>query len=406
MSYFRFGSLAVFVVGCAAAGCLRLGNEPPRNSGPEPTTPATEEECRAVAVELEQAVRSGNPSRAVQAFALEVVAHRVVAGLPVAEDQKPDLFKLLPIRADTNGLINRILTEVANGGQFKLLRVGPSDGGGHKATFRLTRERFEVQYVDVMVARYPGGRVGVEEVVWLNDGNRLTTMVRWVILPAAALRDPGMEPRVSEEDRLYLASSKKVQDLYGAFSKRDWREVVTLYKGLPTGLQQFKPLLFMYAHACVKGKTGDGAAALAHCRQRFPGDPAVDMLAVDHHLLQDQFRSARRALDALEAWGGEDAVLIALRAITLSESGQMNAARAMAERAVAADPELKLAYLCRIVLATRAGDHADTLEWLKKTVENTRHDFGDLRQVPLYAPFVQSPEFRQWIVWRATRHGR
>jgi tetratricopeptide (TPR) repeat protein len=263
-----------------------------------------------------------------------------------------------------------------------------------------------VTYLDVMVARFPGGRVGVEDVVWVEDGDSLAEMVRHAVLPAAALRDAGMDARLGEMDRLFVANSKKVQDLIKASRARKWQEVITLYKGLPAGLQHHKPILFKYAEACVHVGRAEGTAALETCRKRFPGDPALDILTVGYHLERDEYRAAMRGLDAMKAWTGDDALLDAIRAVSLTKSGQLKEARAVAERSVAADPELKLAYISRILVAIEEQNHADTLEWLKKTVENTRHDFGDLRQVPLYAPFVQSPEFRQWIAWRATRHER
>jgi hypothetical protein len=394
----------VLLAACAAAGCVPPPGEPPP-AGPEPTTPATEEECRTVAVELEQAVRSKDPSQAIQAFALEVVAHRVVTGLPVAEGLKTELLKLLPARADTNAVIDRVVTGVAQGGQFKLLRVGPADGGGYKATFRITSATLSLTYVDVFVAKFPGGRAGVEDVVWVEDGDRMTELVRQKILPAAALRDPGLDARLSEEDRLYLANAKKVDDLHQAFRKRQWPELIKLYQELPAGLQDRKPILFKYASACARTGGADAKAALERCRQKFPGDPAADMVAMDYHLKRREFGAVRRILDALRAWAGEDAALDALKALLLGETGQMKAARTLAEQAVATDPGLKIPYVVRITLALVAQDHADTLTWLKKMVQNTGQDFGDLRRNPPFERFVQSPEFRQWLAWRATRQG-
>ena len=84
------------------------------------------------------------------------------------------------------------------GGQFKLLRVYPAEGRS-VATFRVTLADFGVVYLDVLAARFPGGRVGVEEIVRVNDGDRLTDMIRRAILPAAALRDPGLGARLHTE---------------------------------------------------------------------------------------------------------------------------------------------------------------------------------------------------------------
>ena len=103
------------VILLATAGCFRLPSGPTTAPGPEPTTAATDDEARAVAAELEAAVRSGDRSRAMQEFALEVVAHRVVTGLPLTAGTQADLLKILPARADTNELVDNLLILVARG---------------------------------------------------------------------------------------------------------------------------------------------------------------------------------------------------------------------------------------------------------------------------------------------------
>jgi tetratricopeptide (TPR) repeat protein len=219
------------------------------------------------------------------------------------------------------------------------------------------------------------------------------------------LRDPRLEARLGEQDRLYLAHAKKVKELNRAFHARKWQEVITAHKGLPAGLQDYKPLVLKSARARVLVGGADGTAALETCRKRFPGDPAVDMLALDYHYARRDYAAAVRALDVLQDWCGEDALLDAGRAFVLAQAGQLKAARAAAERAVAADPELKLGYVTGILVAVAEQDHAETLAWLKRAVEATGHDFGDLRQLPAYAEFIESPEFRKWLAWRATRRG-
>ena len=77
----------------------------------------------------------------------------------------------------------------------------------------------------------------------------------------------------------------------------------------------------------------------------------------------------------------------------------------MAERAVAADPELKAAYFSRIMVALQERDDAAALAWLKRTAEATGHRFGDLRKNPNYTKFVRSPEYREWLAWEEGRPG-
>jgi len=394
--------LVVLIGGCSVAGCSRLSPGSAPTSGPEPTTEATEEECRAAAAELEQAIRSGNLQRALQAFSLEVLTHRAVAGLPVAEGMKPELHDVLHSRANTSAVVEGLLADVRNGGQFKLLRIRPADGR-HKATFRVIFPNFAAAYLDVVIARFPSGRVGVEDAIVLVEGDRFTDLLRIDILPAAILRDQSLTDRVSADDRLVLDNSEKVKELYRAFAAKNWRELIAIYNGLPTGLKERKPFLSRYATACIRTGRPEQVAALENYRRRFPGDPGIYVLALEHHFDRYEYEAALQALANVRASIGEDPYIDAAESIILFKRGQTKKAKEQAERAVEADPGLKISYLARLHIAVELKDHADTLEWMKRLVEKTGHDFGNLRRSPKYAAFVESSEFRQFLAWRANR---
>ena len=371
-------------------------------TGPEPTTAATEEECRAAAAELEQAIRSGDTQRAQHAFGLEVLTHRAVSELPVADNLKSELRDVMHSRANTSMFVEGLLGHVRNGGQFKLLRIRPADGR-HTATFRFVHMKFTFEYLDVVIARFPSGRVGIEDATLLREGDRLKDVLRIDILPAAILRDPSLTDRVSADDRLLLDNSEKKQELYRAYRAKKWQETIAKYKELPTGLQDRKPFLFRYITACIEARRPEQAAALERCRQLFPGDPGIHLLVTDHHFSRNEYKPTLQALTDFRAYVGEDPVLDVIESFVHFRSGEVKKAKLAVEQAVEADPELKMSYGMRLGFALALKDHADTLEWIKRAVEKTGHDFGDLRRVPAYAAFVESPEFRQFLAWRANR---
>jgi hypothetical protein len=393
-----------------AAVCLLAGacDGSPEGSGepipePEPTAAATDDEARALAAELEQAVRSRDRSRAVQAFALEVVAHRATSTIPMAADKAPEVFKLVPGRAATHRLVELIVSEAGGPRGFKLVRVRPADGR-HVATYRLLVGEMAAVYLDVVIARFASGRVGVEDVVLLHEGERVSEVVRLELLPAATLRDTGLPARLGEDDQLFLAHSGKINDLYQAAGDARWKEVITLYEGLPAGLRERKAVWIKYARACARtGRDDQAEAALAGLRRRFPQDPAAEVLASDYYWSRQEYAASGRAGDALRAVVGDDAWLDAHRAAVLAKTGQLRAGRAAAERAVAADPDLRPAYFSRILVALQGDDHADTLTWLKLLQEKTGFHPGDLRRLPLYAAFIRSPEYREWVTWEAAQ---
>jgi len=257
--------------------------------------------------------------------------------------------------------------------------------------------------LDVVFARFPSGRVGIEDAALLGEGDRLKDVLRIDILPAAILRDPSLTDRVSADDRLFLDNSEKKQEMYRAFRAKKWQETIAKYKELPTSLQDRKPFLFRYTKACIMAGRPEQVAALDRCRQQFPGDPGIPLLASDLHFGRGEYKDTLQALTDFRAYVGEDPIIDAVESRVHFKRGEVKKAKLAAERAIEADPELKLSYGMRIIIALELKDHADALEWMKRLVEKTGHDFGNLRRAPAYAAFVDSPEFRQFLAWRANR---
>jgi tetratricopeptide (TPR) repeat protein len=383
-----------------APGCFWSSNKG-TEANPDALSQAADAEAQAFAHELELAFQSKDRSRAMQVCALEVIAHRVANSLPLAEDKKADTVKFLQTKADAGEFVDELLDIIRDGGVFKLLRVQAIDER-HHATFRLTHPKSSViVYVDTIIARSAVGRVGVEDIIILNDGERLTDQIRYDILPAAALRDSSLESRLSDDEKLLVAHSDKVKKLLKARNNNKMREVVAAYKDLPLGLKNRKACLFIYVRAIESRDRAEQKRTMDTCRQLFPGDPALVLFCLDLHVARDEKREAIQEIEALRKIVGEDAYLDAAEAALLGKLGQYETARAAADRAIQREPDLLFAYISRISVAVDEKNYVDVLAWLKKTVEQTGHYFGDLRTLPAYSSFVRSPQHEEWLKWLA-----
>jgi hypothetical protein len=403
----RLVSVCIFMgAWLATAGCYRLSGKATTIPPPEPTTAVTDEEAQAAATALEEAVRSGDRSQAMQEFSLEVVAHRVATGLPINPQQMPELLKVVPAKVDTIEMVDLILTSVKKGFGFRLIHVRPAEGR-HVARFRIGQGDSRIHYFDVILARFPTGRTGVEDLVHLNDGERLTDTVRREILPAATLRDPELEAHLSEEDRLYLAHKTEIADLKRALGNHKWKDSKDLFDGLPAELRDLKPIRFAYARALVHSGAGSAteSKALTACRELFPNDPATDLLAMEFHWRHKEYKAATQDAAALRNSIGDDAAIDAMEAAALVLTLQIKEATAAADRAVKSDPEFEAGYRIRILIAMGTGDHAMALDLMKRGVERAGMRFEDLKTNPIYANFVKSPEYQMWLIWTANRPG-
>lgn len=401
----RFVGMALLIGGCLmVAGCYRFPGKTNLIPTPEPTTTATDEEAQAAARELEAAIRSGDRSLAMQEFSLEVVGHWVATGLPMNPERMPEIVKLVPAKSNAIEMVDLFLTNVKKGSGIRLLQVRPADGR-HVARFRIGLDDSRIHYFDVILARFPTGRTGVEDLVHLNDGERLTDTIRREILPAATLRDPELAPRLSEEDRLYLAHASKIAELKRDLGNRKWKDAKTLFDDLPAGLRDLKPIRFAYARAIIHSGAGFAAEskALSDCRALFPNDPATDLLAMEFHWRDKEYKAVARNTTALRNSIGEDAAINSMEAAALVLTGEIKAATAAADRAVKSDPEFEAGYRMRILIAMGTGDHAVALELMKRGVEQAGMRFEDLKTNLMYARFVKSPEYQLWLTWMANR---
>lgn len=401
-------SLAVLATALVAlaAGCKPAAAPVPAAGTPAPAvadgTPATEADCREFAAKVETAVRDKDRATLGQLFALTTLMERSIADLTLSGTNKESVLKGLKTAAARNSFVDQIMAEIEKGGSYKLLRVHEVDGRT-RALLRLLTTESGVNYHDILLTRYPDGRVSLEDVYVFAAGEMLTQSVRRLLLPAAAELDRGLVARLRGTDQLYYSNLPKIQGMVRAVQAGNGREAVATYKALPAGLRQNKVILLFYLRAAAEVDDAEYTAALETFRQQYPADPAIDFISIDYFLLRKQYDESLRCIGAVAKAVGGDPYLHALRANVLVEAGRFPDARAAAEKAVAEEPSLPEAYWSRVSVALREKDHKDTLAWLKKVVEKTGAEIEDLAELDDYKEFVRAPEHAAWVKWYADR---
>src|SRR5262249_19553164 len=147
------------------------------------------------------------------------------------------------------------------------------------------------------------------------------------------------------------------------------------------------------------GSEKDYIAAMEQFRKLYPDDAWIDLISIDYFLLKNQYDEGLEAIDRVDAWIGSDPYLNVIRCNVLIAANQFDKAKAAVDKALKEEPDLQRAYWARITVSLRERSFDETLEWLKKVVQNCNITVEDLTQTPAYSDFVKSPQHAEWKEW-------
>ena len=137
-------------------------------------------------------------------------------------------------------------------------------------------------------------------------------------------------------------------------------------------------------------------AALADFEKAYPNDPAYHFVAIDAHILAEDFGKAREAIAKLEKQVGGDPYLEFLRGNTFMMEGKTEEAKTRLKSAIEREKDLEDPYWSLISISIDEKNFAKTAHWLDR-IEALGVELGDLTEVPYYAEFVKSPEYKTWM---------
>ena len=372
--------------------------QPPDPATPAPAiqntgAPVTEDEAKQFADALAQAVKANDPVQIGRFLHLNELVERSISDLDLPGADRRGLLAGAQRSLQQGGFGRQILKGIEEGGSYKFLRIHSVDGRP-RALFRMVAGEGAVNYHDYSVARFPDGSVGMEDVYVFVTGEALSQSLRRLLIPA--LQGGKGSGQQTAKDFTALSEMSR------AMQQGQFPAAVAKYHQLPQSLQDSKPVLVIYMQALAQqgdAAEKDYAAAMEKFRKLYPDDAAVDFISIDYYAIKKQYDDAVKAIAAVQKAMGGDAHLESMRANILSEAGRYDEARAAAEKAVKDEPDLDSGYWSRVTVSLREKKYADTLEWLKKVVEQCKMEVQDLTQNPEFGGFVKSPQYREWKKW-------
>src|SRR5207244_1275058 len=133
---------------------------------------------------------------------------------------------------------------------------------------------------------------------------------------------------------------------------------------LPEAVRADRGVTLARLRAAALAGGDEALEALADGEKRMPGDPCPDLVRLEVLTSQDRPGDLLAVADRVERAVGGDPYLDTIRANAHLMAGDAAEARRAAERVSAALPDLPTTYLLRLAISLHERDHAETARWL------------------------------------------
>jgi uncharacterized protein HemY len=228
----------------------------------------------------------------------------------------------------------------------------------------------------------------------------LTETMRRPFLAVAADASKSTLARLTTSKRDRLKYSDKLTDMGQAVRAGRSREVLDIFAQLPESLRKEKSILIMRLMAARQIGENETLEAIEAIRAEYPNDPCLDLIMIEDCAMRKQYGKALAAIDNLDRAVGGDPYLDVRRGAMYMDEKKSAEAKKHYQKAIDAEPTLKLPYWSLVSLSLKEKDFAETCRLLDLVHDKLGVETRGVDQGPHYAEFVKSPEYREWIAKR------
>lgn len=358
--------------------------------------PPTEKECLAFGAEIEEVVARGDANALNALINWNALVDRAIGGLNMsAESRRGFSSGFRQSLGGPDGLALQVVQAIAHGGSYRLLRVRRK-GDGWEVLFRLNSED-GLNYHAFQVVKQSSERVRAIDLYIFSTGEDFSKSIRRLILPVVAQQSKSWLEKLTTDETDMVKHMKDFQQLGDCIRTEQYQRALDIAARLPESLRQQKVILLMRYQAAQNVSERELQNVIAEFQRLYPNDASLDLILIDGYLLKKEYDKALASVDRLDKSVGGDSFLNVIRANILGEQGMLTEAIAAANAAIEGNPDMQECYLTLVGLHLLSKDHARTVEALNLLEQRFEMQYNDLRQVPEYADFVQSPEGQQWM---------
>ena len=312
---------------------------------------------------------------------------RVTSRVNAPDDFKEGFTKGVK-QAFARQFVQQLSQAIGTTGSVRLLSVRTVDGE-QRPLLRLVTAN-GLNYNELILGAGPDGKPLINDVYVYASGETLSQTLRSIYIKSVMQQGQNKNPMPKD-----LEATMRLNELLKA---GDFQKAVDAYQALPPELQKQKLVQIYYLQAASKVDNDVYLKALEEYSKLFKGDASADLLAIDALFLTKKWDQLSTVLDRIEKQVGRDPYLDVFRANAAIQRGEAASGVQIAEAGLKDEPTL---FALLDVLLTQALADKDYQAVKKYALQlertNPRFHFGDLRKVPVFAPFVESPEYDQWV---------
>lgn len=359
---------------------------------PKLSTP-TEEEAQQFGEDFEEAIYRSDPTIATQMIDWEELFREATAAIDATDAFREEFIQ--GALGAKGQFARQLAAGITKGGSFRLLRI-QSSGKERRAVFRLLQPKSGVKYQELVLAKDEAGQVRAVDIYVFPSAERMSRTMRRAYLLAAAQQPVNPISRVLGKDNDFIMHANEFREMSSRIQAEDYEGAAKIYSKLPAGMQEEKRVMLLYIQAA--SKLGDGlyTEAIDRFREAHPFDAGVEMGAIDGFLLKQDYERALEAVNRVDNAVGGDPYMNVLRANIHLMQDNTRLAKAFAREATKEEPELVDAYWTLVSVSLAEPNFKDTAELLTKLRDELKIEIEDLRGNPSYAEFVKSPEFKSF----------
>jgi tetratricopeptide (TPR) repeat protein len=247
------------------------------------------------------------------------------------------------------------------------------------------------------VVRQPDGEIRIVKMYVYLAAETMAKILRRAFLAAVASESRTLLERLQGKESDFVKHIAETQAMTAAVQNGQPQRAIAIYRKLPLSLQKDKSLLLIRYRAAAELQDDEYTKAMDDFRKYHPDDPCIDIICVDAHFQDGEFDEALACVDRLDEAVGGDPYLELIRANVCIQDEDYDGARKLAHKALEAEEDLIDAQWCLITISLAEKDFDETSRLLTKLAEEFGMEFDDLTQVPEYAEYVKSPQYRQWL---------
>ncbi|HLY75795.1 MAG TPA: hypothetical protein VKU80_16880, partial [Planctomycetota bacterium] len=359
--------------------------------GPVETTAIGKFEAEGWALYVEKTIRAGDPDIILRSIYRDELLRRTIGSLRFSvgmlvnfgrlTDPAPVLGQLTPKGPGQPPALHYLSLQEVDGAFRPLFRL-------------LLPDRHD--YVSFVLGKTADGTLRIVDLYSLSSGECLSEIVRSNYLRNPASLEYLNMLNLPVPDDMAVGMGKAGEMMVFVFDKKP-REALEFYAKNEAALKKDK-----VAHRLrIKISRTVGAEeyrkALEEFERDLPGDPSHTLLRIERHLVDHDHQKGLAAVEALDRVVQGDPFLDVVRAQFHLLAQDHDKARTCAEGAIVSEPSLDQGWWMTIRVCLAQKDYAATARYLTATEKALKIGIADLTTMPVYADFVKSSEYAEWL---------